>query len=202
MVIISRTRVPQNTIFVGDKNETLEAFKSILLRRSQYLDYMEQILDLCTVNRINEYPRSMTVDDFPFCICDMELPHNGTPIVYMLISLRNKSFFYIGKTINPRQRINSHNSGHGSVATEPLSLRPFAFFAYICGFDKNENLMLAVENKWKRARDVMVQNGIYDPRCWARASNSIIQDQNLAQHYCIDEYCLRSVLLFCDQPST
>ena len=50
IVIISRTKESGRTIFVGETNDTLAALKHLLLRRTQWTDYMEHVLSVITVN--------------------------------------------------------------------------------------------------------------------------------------------------------
>ena len=40
----SRTKEATHTIFVGDKNDTILALKSLLSRKTQWIDYMEEVL--------------------------------------------------------------------------------------------------------------------------------------------------------------
>ena len=56
----------------------------------------------------------------------------------MLISIK-RDYCYIGETICIKDRLRSHNSGHGSSSTAPSDLRPFAMLAYICGFDGEDS---------------------------------------------------------------
>ena len=42
LVIISRTRLAKYTIFVGDKEATLDALVALLQCRTQWTDYMEK----------------------------------------------------------------------------------------------------------------------------------------------------------------
>ena len=82
---------------------------------------------------------------FPYRICDVALPQCNTGNVYMLMSVNDHNFSYTGKTLSIRRRIQQHNSGVGSVSTEPLHLQPFALFAYICGFDSKNDLLFYIE---------------------------------------------------------
>jgi hypothetical protein len=50
IVILSRTKFAKDTIFVGDKDDTLKALKRILIQKTQWTEYMEQVLDLVTIN--------------------------------------------------------------------------------------------------------------------------------------------------------
>ena len=181
VVILSRTNFAKDTIFVGDKNETLRTLKQLLLRKTQWTDFIEMILELITVTedgQIGTARNMMHSDTFPFRICDMSLPQCNTGFVYMLISLKDKSFVYIGMTKSIRVRIQQHNSGVGAVSTEPLHLRPYALLAYICGFDLRMDLMAFVEQKWKYKRDQLIQNGTNNPIAWAEAGAQIVTDMN------------------------
>ena len=232
IVILSRTKGAEDTIFVGDKNDTLLALKHLLKRRTQWTDYMEEVLKLITVEQIHEQTahtreqvgrtedqvghtgdqaghteelsdptheqagytyeqightqeqasytqyqvgrRIMTQSSFPYRICDVSLPQCNTGYVYMLISVRDQNFSYIGKTFSIRQRIQQHNSGNGSVSTEPFHLRPYALFAYICGFKRNNELLFFFEREWKRKRDRLIINGVNDLKSWAYSAHEII----------------------------
>lgn len=55
----------------------------------------------------------------------------------MILTTRDQSFTcYIGMTKSIRNRLEQQNSGNGSITTTtmPARLRPYAAFAYICGF--------------------------------------------------------------------
>ena len=104
IVILRRTKFVKNTIFVGDKNDTLGALTQLLTRKTQWTDYMEDILDLVTINSdINNNPerrnRVLSASSFPYRIKDMTLPQCNTGYVYMLISIKDMNFTYIGKTM-------------------------------------------------------------------------------------------------------
>ena len=83
IVILSRTKVAKKTIFVGDKNDALAALKQLLTRKTQWTDYMEDILDLVTINSdtsnvLERRSRVMTTSSFPYRIKDMTLPQCNT----------------------------------------------------------------------------------------------------------------------------
>ena len=179
IVILSRTKSAANTIFVGDKSDTLRALKDLLTRKTQWTDYMEEVLRLVTINHTNENhttTRTLRQQVFPYRICDIQLPQCNTGYVYMLLSIKDQNFTYIGKTKNIRTRIRQHNSGIGSISTEPLHLRPYALFAYICGFDSNNDLMFYIERIWKQKRDQLIINGINDIKAWALCGSEVISE--------------------------
>ena len=106
--------------------------------------------------------------------CDVSLQQCDTGYVYILMSIKDQNFTYIGKTNNIRTRIRQHNSGIGSISTEPLHLRPYALFAYICGFDSNNDLMFYVERIWKEKRNQLIRNGVNDIKAWALCGSDVI----------------------------
>ena len=181
IVILSRTKYAKDTIFVGDKNDTLAALKNLLTRKTQWTDYMEEVLQLITVG-VNTHVlparRVMTQATFPYRICDVSLPQCNTGYVYMLMSVNDHNYSYIGKTLSIRRRIQQHNSGVGSVSTEPLHLRPYALFAYICGFDSRNDLLFYIERVWKEKRDRLIRNGVNDLKAWAYCGFEIISELN------------------------
>ena len=50
MIILSRTRLGKNSIFVGSKVKSLSAFRNLMLRRNKCSDCIEDILELIKVN--------------------------------------------------------------------------------------------------------------------------------------------------------
>jgi hypothetical protein len=50
VVILSRTKKARDTIFVGNKHDTLNALKSILMKKTQWCEYMDKVLDVITLN--------------------------------------------------------------------------------------------------------------------------------------------------------
>ena len=72
----------KDTIFVGDKNGTLRALRELLTTKTQWMDYMEDVLKLITINSNgNEEPvwnHVMGQQYFPFKICDVILPQCNT----------------------------------------------------------------------------------------------------------------------------
>ena len=54
IVACSRTRIGENTIFVGDKTSTINTLTSLIQQRNQWTDYMEMVLNLVTINGTTE----------------------------------------------------------------------------------------------------------------------------------------------------
>jgi predicted GIY-YIG superfamily endonuclease len=164
---------------------------------------MEEVLQLITVKTSLDdvaspvHNRVMTQATYPYRICDVALPQCNTGYVYMLISLKDFNFSYIGKTLSIRRRIQQHNSGIGSVSTEPLHLRPYALFAYICGFDSKNDLLFYIERMWKVKRDGLIRNGVNDLKAWASCGSEIIAELD-EENFGVNPSDLTLVCLFND----
>ena len=148
IVILSRTKYAKGKIFVGNKDYTLKSLKELLTRKTQWIDYMEKVLSMITMNSTTEYQNQnhpMNQNTFPFIICDFPLPQYNTGYVYMLMSIRDPYFTYIGATFCIRTITQRHNSGDGLSYTEPVHLLPYDIMLYVCGFDQIIDLMFYVE---------------------------------------------------------
>ena len=175
IVILTRTKFAKDTIFIGNKQGTLDALKTILLSRTQWTDYIEHVLNVITVSEDTTTERKdisiMSHNDYPFRICDLSLPSTRTGFVYFFISVQDKTFTYIGQTICIHERFPQHNSGYGSLETCPNNLPPYALMTYICGSRLEDNkFRLRLERKWKIHRDSLIFMNYNDPRAWAKES--------------------------------
>lgn len=185
VVLLSRTKFAKDSIFVGSKNDTLIAFRKILTLKTQWSDYIEDILELVTINfdgnsdHINDEGqgrnRILTPENCPFRICDIALPQCQSGFVYMLVLLRQSNYIYIGTTNCICLCLQQHNSGNGAVDTAPAYLRPFALFAYVCGFGgRRRYLHYYIENKWKDKRNELISNGVTNVCKWEKCANTLI----------------------------
>jgi hypothetical protein len=207
IVTLSRTKLGKNLIFVGDKTETIAALTELIQMKSQWTDYMEEVLRMITLRNENETQNNEEENDdnhqlqqlsqrhYPFRICDVVLPQCNTGFVYMLSSIKRPTYSYIGETNCLRDRLKQHNSGYGSLSTEPSYLRPFAVMAFICGFNGEKNLRRFIEQKWKEKRDSLAQNGINDIRRWAHCGNEVIENLDETA-FNTEKSELRLILLF------
>ena len=104
VVIISQTMFAKDTICVGQKNETLNVLRQLLMQNTQWTDFMEAVLDIITINNDSstEYnksnqqqSRTMTLQTFPYRICDVNLPQCQTGFVYFpILCLESNIFLY------------------------------------------------------------------------------------------------------------
>ena len=94
---------------MGMKNDILRALKVLLTKKTQWTDYMEEVLQLITIDNKTDNNRErrqiMIQRCFPYRIYDIILPQCNTGYVYMLISMMDFSFAYIGMIICLQSRI-------------------------------------------------------------------------------------------------
>ena len=50
IVLLSRTKVGSNIIFVGNSNDTVRALASLIKNTNQWMNYMEKILEMACLN--------------------------------------------------------------------------------------------------------------------------------------------------------
>ena len=104
IIILISTKRARDTIFVGNKNDTLDTFSTLITRRTQWNNYMEEIISIIAINLPTNYDSNtkestrskiITQSTFPFRVCDVSLPQCNTGYVYMLISIKDLTFTYI-----------------------------------------------------------------------------------------------------------
>lgn len=186
IVILSRTRIGKNSIFVGNENETINALKSLLTKKTQWTDYMDEVLKLITIrnnnnsteNNLQPRRRIMTVDSFPYRICDITLPQCNTGYVYMIVSIKNKNQVFFRYTESLRNSINNHNRGILSMSTEPPQFRPYALVGFISGFDKNKDLMEHVRDRWEHKQRSLVMENNNNVKEWVLCGADVIESLN------------------------
>ena len=101
IVALTRNKLGKNIILVGDVEETINAIVQLVQTKCQWTDYMENILNLITVDSdiaINQTRvPTLNLESFPFRICDISLPKFRTGFVYFLIAIRTMDYTYIGE---------------------------------------------------------------------------------------------------------
>ena len=146
VVLLSRTHFAKDIIFVGSKRSTSEALASLLLKRSQFSDYMDYLLDKLAPDAASAADSRDTttvgtpfvvdiVQHHPFRPIDVQLPQDNSGFVYILVSKKQHEITYIGETSNLAARLDTHNRGAGAATTTDPFLRPWAILAYVCGFE-------------------------------------------------------------------
>ena len=149
--ILSRTRIVKNTIFVGPKNETIIGLKLLLNQRTQWYDYIEEVMKITNVNPNNnsEYSASLNQSSFPFGICDISLPQDKTGSAYFLMSQNDTSYVHIGSTLCLITTLRKYNAdGYASGTDITMHLRPFVLITYICVFRKDKKMIEHTKDQW------------------------------------------------------
>ena len=77
--------------------------------------------------------------------------------------------------------LDQHNSGYGSKTTIPVSLRLYALFSYVCGFEANGKLRRVFEKSWKNIRDRERMRGVTDLKQIARLASGVIHQTEMLQ---------------------
>ena len=80
---------------------TINALVSLIKATTQWTNYMEKVLNLLTDNQSDSDSISLFIMTLhPYQMCDVPLPDCNTGFVYMLISLKDQHFTYIGETLD------------------------------------------------------------------------------------------------------
>jgi hypothetical protein len=164
VVLLSRTRRGRDTIFVSkNKKETAGIIFGVLKQMTPFRAYLSHIVrNLCnTTSGIAADSAQPAVIDQGQSIYrprDVSFPHDDTGYVYILVSVKDPKFTYIGSTKNVVRRLSQHNSGFGADQTAPVSLRPWGLLAYVAGFDGIRANYLRFENRWIAAKETYSRN--------------------------------------------
>jgi len=97
IVTLSWIRLIKKTIFVRNKNKTINALKRLLTHQTQWYDYISEIIKIISIcsESLNNTTRLMNQVHFPFHLYDISLPQDQTGAIFFL-SKRDKSV-YIGR---------------------------------------------------------------------------------------------------------
>lgn len=181
VVFFSRTKKFSDVTIVGNREFVKDHIWKIITTPTQWTNHLERILNMVTLNRdpdAMQQPLMYDAPSYPFSIRDAVLPSDSTGFVYILVSLVDPTFTYIGETQNIVQRLINHQSGHGAIGTATPGLRPFAVAGYICGLGNYTELQRkGLENNWRIYRD---QLQIDDPYLIIQQGNRVAQDENAA----------------------
>ena len=144
---------------------------------------MDEVLKITTIKRDDDTDididhQVMNQRSYPFRICDISLLQDRTGYVYFLMSKRDKSFVHIGMTFCLRSCLIAHNSGRDCKSSStPTNKRPYVLIAYICGFDRNKDLMISTKEIWFEER----HDDLFE---WAKnGRNIIVGDDDLRLIY-------------------
>ena len=129
----------------------IDAIISLIQRTNKFTEQMEMILDVITIKNTGDEQSYLNNTHYPFSIRAMSLPQCNTGFVYMLIPLKPScgTRVIIGECTSLQMRLSAYNSGYGKYAQDVVDMRPFCLFAYICGFDEDEELCGLVASRWK-----------------------------------------------------
>ena len=99
MVILSRTRLGKDTIFIGNAEQVAECLFNSLLQGDQFSEYIDHILEwLLRPSTTPEPTIDTTICSYPFRGKDVVLPNKHEPCVYFILLLTDNDVTYIGFT--------------------------------------------------------------------------------------------------------
>lgn len=138
IVIVSRVTTLDDLVFVGDVGDTLAAIKRLFLRRSQWVEHVDDVLQQLNVleRGIGDLHGVVTNQHHPFRPLHRELPSESLGFCYLLVSVRLSHVVYIGEASDLRRRLREHNSGGGQsgCCQEGMHLMPWHLLAYVTNF--------------------------------------------------------------------
>ena len=149
VVSLSRTKTSNDVYFIGDSNTITDILWKALLKRNQFDEYIEYLVKkLCG----DDDSKAFTINQsshHPFRPKDVQLPNPTDYCCYILVSVQDPSYTYVGQTINLRKRLNQHNSfAGGTSSTNRQHLKPWALLAYVVGFESRDTCR-AFEREWQ-----------------------------------------------------
>ena len=183
----SRTRTSRDMIIVGGPSYAIPLLWQLITTQNQYTDMMENILQMVTINpdpveggNGNALAPQQNVlhyaDHFPFQLSSGCYPSDSSGAIYLLLSLRDPRYSYIGETECLNQRLRRHNTGHGAIGTADPSLRPFAIGAYITGLaHKDRTARMSLEGQWQQYRSQLTDDSLENI---IRQGERVVEDNN------------------------
>ncbi|KAL3924544.1 MAG: hypothetical protein SGILL_000982 [Bacillariaceae sp.] len=153
VVLISRVSKAADLIFVGDKQQNINAIMKGLSVRNQYDDYMNHVVNTLSHNQlgIDNAPAAINQSKHPFRQQDLPIPSDRSGVVYLIVSINQPSSFYVGMTQDMAKRLKQHNSGIGAQESSDPSKRPWGLFAYVSGFAFDRSKMRQFELRWQNS---------------------------------------------------
>ena len=83
-------------------NYTIALMKDLRTRKTQWSDYIEEIVRIININFDDEeLPERVVITQatYPHHFCDIFLPQRNMGYICMLVSIKYLNFTYIGKTM-------------------------------------------------------------------------------------------------------
>jgi len=160
VVLLSRTKFAKDTTFVSQNpRDTAETLFEYLQQTTPFRTYIGYLLDrLCDGTMAS--PEPIFIDQGKAIVrpCDVELPNDDLGAAYILVSLADPNFTYIGSAKNLRDRFITHLNTMTTKQTACPSLRPWSLLAYVTGFGGEESKWRAFEDQWIYRRRELENN--------------------------------------------
>ena len=134
----------KNIIFVGSNIEIFCGFKLLLNQRTQWCDYIEEVMKIKIFNPNNYFESSASLNQsrFPFRILIYHYHKIKLVLFIFLMSQKDTLYVHIGSTLCLRTLLRKYNAGRYASGTDiAMHLRPFVLIAYICSFRKDRHMI-------------------------------------------------------------
>jgi hypothetical protein len=160
VVLLSRTKYAIDTTFVSQNpRETATILFENLKQTTPFRTYIGYLLE-CLCSGTAPVPRPISINQGKAIVrpSDVQLPNDNVGSVYLLVSLMDTNFTYIGSALNLQKRFLQHTNLLTTEQTAPPSLRPWSLLAYVTGFGSNIQKMKKFENQWIWLRRCLQRN--------------------------------------------
>ena len=200
-VLISRAHYCRDIIFVGDRNDTRNAIVKILGRSSKWSLLIDQYMSNLDVLSDVIVPE-IDLNVHPFEPLYRELPTAPCGYMYLLVSIPHPEHTYAGETDDIKKRLREHNTGYGVEETRPTELHPWALFAFVCGFDFDNEEMdegVTLLEYGIEARKEFLQR-YFDASDWTSdAEAKYLSMRNLVEYWNTTRGGVKLVIVKCGQ---
>jgi predicted GIY-YIG superfamily endonuclease len=156
VVLLSRTKLAKDLIFIGDARRTVNTLWNALLAGGKYNEITQYVLD-CLIAKQSQSDHVLKLPYIRKMFSQLPtlLPGKGNYVVYLLVSTKDPESTYVGYTGNIRKRLNKHNSYNGGsygTGIDHSNLAPFGLLAMIVGFTEKSHAR-SFEQTWKNHID-------------------------------------------------
>ena len=159
IVLLSRTRAAKDVFVCGDPQATATALFDILLKTSEFSDYIADLLESLAFRTqrealdMNSTPTIPQINftHHPYRPIDRVLPTDNGSYAYILVSKSHPELTYIGETDNLVRRLSEHYAGRGCKQTSDPRFRPWGLLAFVVGLT-TKNDRKAFEHEWEHLR--------------------------------------------------
>ena len=133
VVLMSRVRTLQNLYFIGSKEDTLNVIRSILSKRDDYSEFLDNRMKELDILKDRECSRVVSPYPTEFFKANYSMPlEDDVGFVGLLISRKDPSLFRVVQCQSLQDELKSVNSANGLGFD--AKFRPYTFGIFVFGF--------------------------------------------------------------------